>query len=140
MSLGEMRALVAGSNADVEVGLGRSRATFGCRPIDALVALACDLASVFGVSPIAFVLESLEAILAFVVEDAVRPAIEVRLRRRLLASTDSARYGAADSPAEVWLVLVWQGGHGAAPGWTAALKSLPLRPRFVEAPMYVNDY
>jgi hypothetical protein len=135
-----MRALIAGSNADVDLGLGRPGATLGCRPIDAMVALACDLASVFGVSPIPLVLESLEAVPAFAVEVAVRSAIEVRLRRRLLDSTDSAGHGTADNPAQVWLVLVWQGGHGAAPGWTAALKSLPLRPRFVEAPMYVNDY
>jgi hypothetical protein len=140
MPFGEMRALISGGNADVDVGLGRSGATFGCRPVGAMVALACDLASVFGVSPITLILESLEAVLAFAMEIAVRSAIEVRLRRRLLVAAYPANHGAADNPAQVGLLLVWEGGHGAAPRWAAAAKSLPLSPRFAEALIYVNDY
>jgi hypothetical protein len=123
MPFSQMRALIAGSNANVEFGLGRSGVPLGRRPIDAVVALASDLTSVLGISPITLVFEPLEAVLAFAVEVAVGSAIEVRLRRRLLAAANSARYGTADNPAQFWLVLVWQGGHGAAPGWTAASRS-----------------
>jgi hypothetical protein len=65
MPFGEVRTLIAGGNAQVDFGLGRSGVTLRCRSVDAVVALASDLASVFGISPITLVLEPPEALFAF---------------------------------------------------------------------------